>query len=136
VSAEFWTPTDLWGGKYSYTDLKWLELISDTNPNLECESLTSELSDKIDTWFFWNTCRPISWDEWLSFYVIRLDWDNYIYEKHYYLSYKWIYWVQELEKGTWVDSKNIWEKNKELKEKNEDYPILKITDELFKQILK
>ena len=136
VSAEFWTPVELWNGKISYTDLKWLEIKRDVNPDLTCENLTSVLSDKINTWFFWNTCRPIEGEEWVSFFVIRLDWDNYIYEKHYYLSYEWIYWIQELEKWVWVDDKNIWEKNTELKEWNDNYTILKIVDELFKKILK
>lgn len=136
VNSKFWTPVDLWWWKISYTDLKWLEIKKDVNSSLTCENLTSTLADNLNTWFFWNTCRPIETDEWISFYVIKLDGDNYIYEKHYYLSYQGIYWIQEIETGTWVNSENIWEKNNELKMKNEDYEILKITDELFKEILK
>lgn len=135
IKETFWTPIDLWNWKVSYTDLKWFELRRSVNPNLTCENLTSELVDSIDSWFFWNTCRPIDNNEWISFFVIRLDWDKYVYEKHYYLSYEWLYWVQQLETWTWVDNKNIGEKNTELKEKNEDFTILKIVDDLFNEIL-
>jgi len=135
-NEKFWTPIDLGNWKISYSDLNGLEIKRDINPKLVCEKVTSVLADKLSGWFFWNTCRPIEEDEWISFFVIRLDWDDYIYEKHYYLSYSGLYWIQELEKWTWVTSADIWEKNSELKEKNDDYAILEITDELFKEILK
>lgn len=135
IKASFWTPVDLWGGKISYTDLKWLEIKKDINSDLTCDSLTNILIAKFGV-IYWNTCRPIETDEGISFFVIRLDGDNYVYEKHYYLSYEWLYWIQELEIGTWVDSTNIWEKNTELKEENEDYAILEVTDDLFVEILK
>lgn len=136
VWANYWNPVNLWDGKITYSDLNWLEIKKDINSELTCENLTSILSDKISTWFFWNTCRPIEWEEGISYFVIRLDWNNYVYEKHYYLSYQWIYWIQELEVWTWVTNQNIWDKNTELKESNEDYVILNITDDLFKEILK
>lgn len=136
INSTFWTPVDLWWGKISYSDLNWLEIKRDVISDLTCENLTNILTDKISTWFFWNTCRPIETDEWISFFVIRLDGDEYVYEKHYYLSYEWIYGVQELERGNWVDNTNIWEKNTELKEKNDNYSILEVSDKLFKEILK
>jgi hypothetical protein len=132
----FWTPTDLWNGKVTYSDLNWLEIKRSIIPELTCEKVTSVLADEINWYFYWNTCRPIKDNEWVSFYVVRLDWDKYVYEKHYYLPYQWLYWIQELETGTWVTSENIWAKNSELKEKNEDFWIVKISDELFKEILK
>ena len=128
---------DLWDWKVTYSDLKGLEIKKEINSDLTCENLTEHLVDNIDTWFFWNTCRPIETDEWISFFVVRLDWDDkYVYEKHYYLSYQWIYWVQELEVWTGVTDKNIWEKNTELKEKNEDFAIIEVADDLFREILK
>jgi hypothetical protein len=136
VNEKFWNPMDLWEWKIGYTDLKWLEIKSENIPELVCEKVTTVLADRIKGWFFWNTCRPIKDKEWVSFYVIRLDWDKYIYEKHYYLPYQWIYGVQELETWTWVTNSNIWEKNSELKEKNKDFSILWITDDLFKEIIK
>ena len=136
VNWTFWNPIDLWNGKVSYSDLKGLEITKSIVSNMKCEDLTSILTDKINWWFFWNTCRPIESDEGFSYFVIKLDWDKYIYEKHFYLSYEWIYWVQELETWTWVTSTNIWEKNAELKDKNDSYEILEIVDNLFKEILK
>lgn len=135
-NATYWTPVLLWKWKISYSDLQWLEIVSDNIVWLTCDNITESIADKVNSWFFWNTCRPISWDEWISFFIVRLDWDEYVYEKHYYLPYQWIYWIQELERWTWVDIKNIWEKNTELKVKNSEYNILNITDSLFKEILK
>lgn len=135
INEKFGNPVDLGSGKISYSDLNWLEIKRDIVPELTCEKLTSVLADRVDGWFFWNTCRPIEPDEWITFFVIRLDWDKYVYEKHYYLSYLWLYWIQELETGTGVTSTNIQEKNTELREKNEEFGILEITDELFKEIL-
>jgi len=136
IKETFWTPMDLWDWKISYSSLSWLEIRREINSDLTCENLTEKLVDSIDSWFFWNTCRPIDGDEWITFFVVRLDWDNYVYEKHYYLSYQGIYWVQELEVWTWVTAENIWEKNTELKEKNEDFAIIEITDDLFSEIVK
>lgn len=135
-NEKFGTPTELWNGKISYSDLNWLEIKRDVRPKLSCETVTSTLADSISGYFYWNTCRPVLNDEWISFFVVRLDWDNYIYEKHYYLSYTWLYWIQELETWTWVTKVNIWEKNTELKKINDNFGILEITDELFKEILK
>ena len=136
VNEKFWNPIDLWEWKIWYTDLRWLEIKSESVTWVECEKITSVLADRINWYFYWNTCRPIKDKEWISFYVIRLDEDKYIYEKHYYLPYQWIYWKQELETWTWVTKENIWEKNKELKIENENFAILEITDDLFKEILK
>jgi hypothetical protein len=135
-NEKFWNPIDLGNWKISYSDLNWLEIRMEVKPELTCEKVTSVLADYISWYFYWNTCRPVNNDEWVSFYVIRLDWDNYFYEKHYYLPYQWLYWVQELETWTWVTNLNIWEKNAELKENNSEFGILKITDDLFKEILK
>jgi len=135
-NEKFWNPTNLGNWKVSYSGLNWLEIKMDNKPELTCENVTNILADDINGYFYWNTCRPINNNEWVSFYVIRLDWDNYIYEKHYYLPYQWLYWVQELETWTWVTSLNIWQKNTELKQKNSEFSILEITDDLFKKILK
>ena len=135
-NGKFWNPTDLGNGNIWYSDLNWLEIKSYIDSNFTCEKVTSKLADEVTGYFYWNTCRPIKWDEWISFFVIRLEGDKYVYEKHYFLPYQWLYWVQELETWTWVTSINIWEKNTELKEKNDQFGILEITDGLFKEILK
>ncbi len=131
----FWSPSSDGNWVVSYSNIDWLEIKREVISELKCDSVTSVLADRLNSWFFWNTCRPILWEEWVTFFVIRLDWDEYVYEKHYYLSYKWMYGVLELERWTWVDNQNISDKNKELKEKNDSYPIMGIADNLFKQIL-
>lgn len=132
----FWNPTELWNGKIWYSDLNWLEIKKDIKSWLTCENVTSILAEDVSWYFYRNTCRPIKSNEWISFFVLRLDWDKYFYEKHYYLPYQWLYWVQELKTWTWVTSVNIWEKNTELKWINDNFGILKISDDLFKEILK
>lgn len=135
-SSEYWTPKEIWNDIYTYSDIKWLEIKNIWNVwlDLDSDSVTNFLIENNTWWFYWNTLRPILWDKWVSFYVIRLDWDNYLYEKHYYLE-NWIYWVVSLEKWTWIDSTNLNDKNSELWNKNEEFTITNITDKLFITIL-
>lgn len=135
-SEIFWNPLHLGNGKITYSDIKWLEIneVWDIDLELDVDSVTSYLTDKIDWWFFWNTLRPIKWDAGVSFYVTRLEDDAYFYEKHYY-TWSGYYGILGLEKWEWVDIDNLSEKNTELKEKNEDFIITTISDTLFKQIL-
>jgi hypothetical protein len=132
----FWIAKDNWNWIISYSNIKWLEIRKEIISNLACDTVTSSLADSIDGWFFWNTCRPIETDEWIAFFVIRLDWEEYVYEKHYYLSYQGIYAVLELKRWTWVTNQNISEKNTALKGTNDSYSLIWITNDLFKQILK
>lgn len=132
----YWNPVSLWNWKVTYSDIKWLsiEQISWTGITLDSDSINSFLASKYKSWFFWNTLRPISWQDWVSFYVVRLDGEKYYYEKHYYTP-SWFYWVLELESWTWVDVSTISDKNTELKDKNETFVIITIADMLFKKIL-
>lgn len=132
----YWNPVSLWNWKVTYSDIKWLsiEQISWTGITLDSDSINSFLASKYKSWFFWNSLRPISWQEGVSFYVIRLEWEKYYYEKHYYTN-SWFYWVLELESWIWIDVSNISGKNNELKEKNEWFVIVTIADMLFKKIL-
>ena len=135
-SEVFWNPVSLGSWKYSYDWIRWLEFYSVWNIDLDesTDSVTSYLSSNIDWWFFWNTLRSISDENGVSFYVIRLDWDNYFYEKHYYTN-NWIYWVMTLESWTWVNLEELEEKNTSLKDVNDDFVITAISDALFKKII-
>lgn len=137
TSQYFGNPVELWDSKITYSDIKWLQIekLSSTWVTLDSDSVNNFLSDRIDGWFFWNSLRPISNNEWVSFFVVRLDWDNYIYEKHYF-SPNWYYWVLQLEKWVWADISTLSEKNSELKLKNDTYQTVTIADMLFKEILK
>ena len=72
------------------------------------------------TWYYWNTCRPS--DNWIGFYLVRLDWKNYVYEK-YNIANTWESTIKELEKGTSnEDTKDTIEsRNNELKLRNSEF---------------
>ncbi|NVP17775.1 hypothetical protein HUU51_03590 [Candidatus Gracilibacteria bacterium] len=129
-------PVSLGNGKVTYSDIKGLsiEQISGTGITLDSDSINSFLASKYKSWFFWNSLRPISGQEGVSFYVIRLEGEKYYYEKHYYTN-SGFYGVLELESGIGIDVSNISGKNNELKEKNEGFVIVTIADMLFKKIL-
>ncbi len=135
-NSDFGSPLEIKDWLYTYTDIKWLELkdIWPNWPRLDSDSVTSFLSENSSSWFYWNTLRPILWDDWVSFYVIRLDWEDYFYEKHYYLD-NWLYWVILLDTWEWFDLDSLSDKNQELWEKNDDFVITNITDKLFINIL-
>lgn len=132
---DFWNPVDIWLGKFTYSDIKWLQVEKLINADLalDSDSVNEFLPDRIDWWFFWNSLRPVSWEEGVSFYLIRLEWDKYFYEKHYYTT-SWFYWVLVLETWSWIDLNWLSEKNTQLKEKNADFTITTISDKLFKKL--
>lgn len=135
-SELFWNPVEIWNQKFTYSDIKWLEIsnVWDIWLILDSSSITDYLTSSLKSWFYWNTLRPIKWNTWVSFFVTRLSWDKYYYEKHYYLP-NGIYWVISLESWDWIDSSTLSEKNIELSKINKNYEILEISDMLFKQIL-
>lgn len=143
VSAIYWNPVEIWNGKYTYSDVKWLEFenIWDVSLSNDTDSITNFLSSKYKNIFYWNTKRPISGDKWLSFFVVRVSWDKYFYEKHYYVSP--YYWVLSLEEWDFTSEWDILEKTKKLselnltlKEKNNSYQMVKISDILFQSFKK
>ncbi len=135
-NTKYGNPTKLWSGKIWYSDIKWLEIKKTSITDLTCANLTDVYTSEVGGYFFWNTCRPLWTDNWISFFIIRLEWDKYYYEKHYYLADTWTYWVQELESWEWVSRDTLEAKNTELKVKNAEYQIIKITDGLFNDLMK
>jgi len=145
IWVDFWTPVSLGATKFTYSDLKWLEVNvgSFEKEDINCDNVTDFLGNSLNTWFYWNTCRKvISDDEGISFYIIKLSEDKseYIYEKHYILYNKWLYGVYEIVSWISVDEDNIWldiqAQHSVLKEKNDDYAVLEVVDSLFKKIIK
>lgn len=137
-NTTFWNPVELWNWKITYSDIKGLEIEKNLTFDLKNEenSVTSFLSSRYKNIFYWNTKRVI-WEDWISFFVVRLDWNNYFYEKHYYKN--WYYGVLSLEKWDFDSSLPIEEKTKKvselntiLREKNSSYPLVNISDGLFK----
>lgn len=133
VSTMYGEPLRLWEDSFTYTQIKGLEVQKQVLSEITCEDLTEYLTEKMNTWYYWNTCRDIVKDKGIKFNVIRLDGDNYVYERHYLDFTKGLYGIYELETGTWVDKDTIQEKNDELKEW--DFPTIEIVDDLMKDIL-
>ena len=142
--GDFWNVIKLWEKSFTYSDIKWLEVKKELFQNISCDKnedtdkyfVTEFLWEKLSSYYYWNTCRDLVKDKGFGFYVVRIDWDNYFYEKHYIDSIHWFYWVYELETWTWVTKENISDKNKELKEKNREFGNTEIVDNLFKKIIK
>lgn len=136
-SSSFWDPVFLSADTFTYSLINNFEVKKENNLEINCSNITTKLSDDLNTWFYWNTCRDIIKDKWISFYVIRLwEDDNYFYEKHYIDYDHWLYWVYLLEKWTWVDKDNIKDKNDLLKEINDDFKSSWVVDELFRELVR
>ncbi len=134
----------LWEDSFTYSDIKWLEISKEKLWNVNCWKdedtstyfVTELLAEKQKSWYYWNTCRDIIKWKWISFFVTRLEWNNYVYEKHYLDTNHWLYWIYELERWEGATSENLSDKNKELKVKNGDFESLSVVNSLFKKIIK
>lgn len=113
-------------------DVKNLKISNNDNVSeITCESqkLTDYLVENYG-FSYWNSCRDIVKWKSIWFYVLRLDWDDYYYEKHYIDYEKKTYWILLLETWTWVTKESIKLKNYELKDVSFDETLK--TDKLFK----
>jgi len=72
---------------------------------ISCENLTDYLSDNINTWFYWNTCRDLIKDKAITFYVLQLNGEEYVYQKHYVDFINSFYGSYDIETGTGVQRK-------------------------------
>ncbi len=133
TSSYYGEPIRLGEESFTYTQVKWFEAKKELLPEVTCETLTEYLTENINTWYYWNTCREIDDGKWLSFNLIYLDGDTYIYERNYFDFVHWLYATYELQRGTWVSSENIAEKNDELKQM--DFPNEQIVDSLVNDII-
>jgi hypothetical protein len=96
---------------------------------VNCSNLTDFLVENY--WYsYWNSCRDIIKDKSIWFYVLRLKWENYYYEKHYVNYETKQYGILLLETGTWVTKDTMKDKNDELKQVSWD-EVLK-ADKKFK----
>lgn len=143
TSSVFWNPVEIGNGKVTYSDIKWLEIenIWEKWPTNSSDSVTEFMNSKYKSIFYWNTKRPVVWDKWVSYFVVRVEWNKYLYEKHYYV---WeYYWVLSLEQGdfnaTWTveeKAKALSELNTTLREKNATFSKVKIANILFESLWK
>lgn len=129
-----------WEWEYSNSNIDWLNLTNTELTDLTCDTVSDYLLEKITSYYWWNSCRNIETDKWIDLYLLRLDWGEYVYEKHYFLVDKWIYWVYELERWEYIYEQEedklqfVKDKNNELKENNDNFESLKKVDELIKKM--
>ncbi len=144
---DFWDIVKLWGSSFTYSDIKGLEINTVTDTSIDCsdiDGVTSYIKENIAKWPYWNTCRSILKENWVYLYVTKMDQNEYVYEKHYIDPKHWLHWSFELERGELYSTEDelsvterdslLWDKNKELKSKNDDFTQQSITDSLFKKI--
>lgn len=131
----YWTPsTNTDEQTFTYSNLA--NFIWTKNSDLQevnCENFANYLSENY-TWYYWNTCRPIEWENNFSVNVLFLTWDEYRYEKHYISGKYWIYWKILLESWSWISQDDLQAKNDELKAKTFDTNTN--SDKLFKDLLR
>ena len=133
VDASYGEAIKLGEDSFTYSQIKWLEVRVSPVANASCASLTDFLKTRITTWFYWNTCRDLVSNKALYYNVIRLEGEAYVYERHYVDFVHSLYGSYELERGEWVTSENIAEKNTELKGKV--FENLEIVDGLMRDIV-
>ena len=132
--VEFWDAVSVSNTSFVYNQVRGLEIFREQQlQEIMCEDITDFLTERLRSWFFWNTCRPIVSERGLKFNVLRLDWENYIYERHYIDTTASLYWVLELERWTGIDRENIAEKNTELRDV--EFPLIEVWDSLMRELL-
>lgn len=133
VDSSYGEPMMLGEASFTYTDIRGLEIQKEILPLVTCKNLTEYLGERMNSWYYWNTCREVVKDKGIRFNVIRLEGESYIYERHYMDFENGLYSTYELETGVWVDSENIADKNTELKET--EFETTAIVDDLIRDII-
>ena len=135
TGGSYGNPVMLWEDAFTYSDINGLEISKVDVREISCENLTDYLSNNINTWFYWNTCRDLLKDKAISFNVLRINGEEYVYQKHYVDFINSFYGTYDIETGTWVTKENIAEKNTEFKERNDTFSNITLIDSLFKDIV-
>ncbi len=150
VSNSFWKPLSLWDWKITYSNISWLVIKKEnfSASELKIEDIWKSdsswyLNKNLDSsYIYWNSYRNIDnskKDSWISFYVLRKNQNQYIYEKYYFdfkHSLKWILEIKKFDSRGESVSVEMSELNDKLKKENENFEIVKITDKLFKEIVR
>lgn len=120
TSLEDNSETNSWSKMDDKTSLEKISTWSSLSGSTTCADLNDYLLEKMSTWYYWNTCREDS--NGTNFYLVRLDWKNYVYEK-YNVSNNWEVSIKELERWTSnQDTKDTIEsRNDELKLRNSEF---------------
>ena len=132
--VEYGDPIKTSDTSFVYNQVRWFEIfIQYIDQELTCDDVTEFLTERLQAWYFWNTCRFISWDRWLKFNVLRLSWEEYIYERHYIDRMSSMYWILTLDRGEWIDHEMLPEKNIEFRDT--EFPLIEIWDGLMAELI-
>ena len=134
-SETYGNPMSLSQESFTYSNIDGFEIHKQDVSEMNCENITDTLSESLNTWFYWNTCRDIIKEKGISFYVLRLDGEKYVYEKHYIDYVHGFYATYTVDTGTGIDKDTIAEKNSEFKERNDGFVLVEVTDSLMKSIV-
>ncbi|MBB1564699.1 hypothetical protein HG430_001500 [Candidatus Gracilibacteria bacterium] len=141
TSSVFGNPVEIGNGKVTYSDIKGLEIenIGEKGPTNSSDSVTEFMNSKYKSIFYWNTKRPVVGDKGVSYFVVRVEGNKYLYEKHYYVG--GYYGVLSLEQGDFNATGTVEEKakalselNTTLREKNATFSKVKIANILFESL--
>ena len=133
--VDYGDPVATSDNSFVYNQVRGLEIFREQlEEELSCDDLTDFLTERLRTWYFWNTCRVIDNERWLKFNVIRLQWEEYIYERHYIDRVSSLYAVLELERWTWIENDMLPEKNTELRDA--EFPLIEIWDALMRELIR
>lgn len=133
TSSKYGEPIRLWEASFTYSGIKWFEVEKKIIPPVSCETLAQYLSETQSSWFYWNTCRDIVKEKGIYFNLIRLEGENYVYERQYIDFEHGLFGSFELETGTGITKDTIQEKNTQLKDEN--FPVLEVVDDLMRDIV-
>lgn len=140
-SSAFGDPLSVWD-TITYSNINSLEIKKEevSSNIVNCSNLTDYLKTRISTWYYWNTCRDIVEDKGISYYVLKLSWDTYTYEKHYVDYNHGLYGIYIVKSGIEANNENIASdialKNEELKNQNDSFSEVATVDSLFKEIVR
>jgi len=107
-SSIFWEPLNVWTDVITYSNIDNLTIKREvfSSGGVNCDNVTDFLKQKLNTWFYWNTCRDIIKGKWISLYVLKLDNDTYTYEKKYFDFNHGLIWNYILK--TWIKAYQKW----------------------------
>ena len=135
TSNELWEVKLLSDSSFTYSNVDWLVVKRDNSAfTVTCDNVTEHLQNMY-SFSYWNTCRPINGESWISFNTLWITKEWYTYERHYLDKTHGLYSIIVLETGEWIDADNIADKNREYKTKD-FWAVIGQLDKAFEEIVK
>lgn len=144
--VDYGSPIKVSESTISYSDIAGLEISAIKDMEFSCnnEYILSQ-TQRLDLGtIWWNTCRPNTAENSISYFVLNMDEGKYSYAKHYvsknyYAVLNLENWnIENWEELETQELKDAWlqAKNSELKEQNDDFTLVEVTNNLFDEITK